>query len=122
MPAHLATPARPARSSVGKALPGARNEARTIRWVTLALGLVTGAFLLSVYLLTDRHRPTLRAHADPAVVTTPADVTTGSTTTLPSTTPPAAPGSAAESAQAPPSLGKPPHPRRGLVLRFARRR
>jgi serine/threonine-protein kinase len=107
MPPHLATPAHPARSSVGETPLGARNEARTIRWVTLALGLVTGAFLLSVYLLADRHRPApaVRAHADqmvPAVVTAPAVVTTRSTTTLPSTTPPAAPGLAAESAQAPP--------------------
>jgi serine/threonine-protein kinase len=114
MPPHLATPALPARSSVGKAALGARNEARTMRWVTLALGLVTGAFLMSMYLLADRPAP--RAHADQMV---PA----ATTTTLPSATPPpAAPGLAAESVQAPPSQSKPPHPRRGLVLRFARRR
>jgi serine/threonine-protein kinase len=112
MPPHLASPAH-------KAPPGARNEAKTIRWVTLALGLVTGAFLLSVYLLAGRDRPT-PAVREPIVVTTPTIVTT----TLPSTTtkPPTAPVPATESDEAPPSKSEPGHPRRGLVPRLGRRR
>jgi serine/threonine-protein kinase len=127
MPPHLATPAHSTRTSVGKAQPEARNEAKTIGWVTLVLGLVTAAFLLGVYLVADRHAPipAVHAHTDPmvpAAVMAPPVVTTRSTTTLPTTTPPAAPGLAPESAQAPPSQGKSPRRASGAAPRFARRR
>ncbi len=102
MPPHLATPAHSARSSVGKARAVAPGEATTIRWVTLALGLATVAFLLSVYFLVDRHRPTpaVRADTDQMV---PAVVRTRSTTTVPSAPapPPPAPRPVEEPAKRP---------------------
>jgi hypothetical protein len=88
-----ATPAPSAQSSVAQAAP---SEARAIRWVTLALGLATAAFLLTVHFVADGNRatPALRAHTD--VTTAPGAAVTTRETMIPTTKPmplPSAPDS-----------------------------
>ena len=111
MPPHLATPAHPARFSVAKAPTG--NEAKTIRWVTLALGLVTGAFLLCVYLLADRHPVT------PAPTGGRDDDDLDDDASLHAYE--AADFGRRQNRPGPPIQGKSPHPRRAVAPRFARR-